>query len=145
MTAVSLPLATQLRPPRLPFAFVERPRLLAALDRASADAITLVSGPLGSGKTSLLTSWAQSRPPEAPVAWLSLSAEDDDPIAFWSAVLAALRQDDAGSPVGALAAPAQPTDAAFISRLINALAAGPNRRILVLEDIHLLRSRQCVR
>ena len=50
----------------------------------------MVSAPAGFGKTTLLSSWAQSLPADAPVvAWISLDEEDNDPRLFWAYVLAA--------------------------------------------------------
>ena len=37
---------------------IERSDLLAALDRAAASKVTIISAPAGSGKTSLLRAWA---------------------------------------------------------------------------------------
>ena len=37
---------------------IERGDLLAALDRAAAKKVTIISAPAGSGKTSLLRAWA---------------------------------------------------------------------------------------
>jgi LuxR family transcriptional regulator, maltose regulon positive regulatory protein len=37
---------------------VDRGALLAALDRAAAAKVTIISAPAGSGKTSLLRAWA---------------------------------------------------------------------------------------
>ena len=37
---------------------IEREELLAALDRAAAGRVTIVSAPAGSGKSSLLRAWA---------------------------------------------------------------------------------------
>src|SRR2546421_564766 len=43
---------------------IDRGDLLAALDRASARKVTIISAPAGSGKTSLLRTWAD-RPDQA--------------------------------------------------------------------------------
>ncbi len=79
----------KLSPPRLPLSLVERSRWLGELDAVDAHPLTLVSAPAGSGKTTLLSAWAAGREPA--LAWLSLEALDDEPIRFWTAVIAALR------------------------------------------------------
>ena len=83
--------AGKLSPPPLGFGPLLRPRLLEALSRGVAETpVTLLSGPAGSGKTLLASSWALEQHDHPPVAWLSLDAADDDPSMFWPYLLAAL-------------------------------------------------------
>jgi LuxR family maltose regulon positive regulatory protein len=54
--------------------------------------LTLLSAPAGFGKTTLLTSWlAQSG---TPAAWFSVEPEDNDPVRFFTYLLAALQRLD---------------------------------------------------
>ena len=55
------PLVTTLLAPRLPPAHIRRPVLLQRLEQGTARPLTLICGPPGSGKTSLLCSWLQER------------------------------------------------------------------------------------
>jgi len=71
--------------PPLPPLHVSRPRLLARLDEATTNALVLVCAGPGAGKTVLLADWARRR--EAPVTWLALTHEDDDPPRFWQQFL----------------------------------------------------------
>ena len=68
---------------------VSRPRLiqklLTGLDQPGSFA--LLSGPAGFGKTTLLSEFMAAL--QQPVAWVSFDAGDDDPIQFWSYVIAA--------------------------------------------------------
>lgn len=68
------------RPPR-PSGWIPRPRLEQALTVASHSRLTAVIGPPGSGKTGLLSSWAEigSTP---MVAWSELTQLDNDPACF---------------------------------------------------------------
>ena len=51
-----------------------------------------MSAPAGFGKTTLLTEWfARLSPEERTTAWLSLDAGDNDPVLFWTYVVAAVR------------------------------------------------------
>ena len=76
--------AGKLSPPPLGLGPLLRPRPLEALSRGVAETpVTLLSGPAGSGKTLLASSWAQEQHNRPPVAWLSLDATDDDPSVFW--------------------------------------------------------------
>jgi len=79
---------SKLRPAANPGYLVPRPRLHALLDQAVTAPLTLVVAPAGSGKTSLLRSWAADS--SLPHAWLSLDETDRDPVQLWRGVLAAL-------------------------------------------------------
>ncbi len=81
------------------------------------------------------------------MAWIALEAADDDPGQLWDAVLAALDLAGAVPPesaLAALAAPVRESRDAFMPLLVNALAALPERVVLVLDDVHVLRSRECL-
>src|SRR5919106_4740961 len=95
-------LASKLTPPRTPRWLVARGRLLELLDAGVQDRLTVLTGPAGSGKTVLLSSWATTATLPGPVAWLSLDGADNDPARFWSYFLAALRQSGAAAPKGRL-------------------------------------------
>jgi LuxR family transcriptional regulator, maltose regulon positive regulatory protein len=89
--ATGMPLlASKLTAPSMPGRMVARPRLLALLDAGVTRPVTLVAAPAGSGKTTMLTSWMSSVSPPGTVAWLSLDPGDNDPVRFWTYVLAAL-------------------------------------------------------
>ena len=81
-------LATKLHVPRPRPGFLPRPRLLGFLAEGTGRDLVLVCTPPGFGKTSLLGDWA--RRSQAPVAWLSLDAGDNDPTRFWRYAAAAL-------------------------------------------------------
>ena len=53
--------------------------------------LTLLAAPAGAGKTTLLATLNQAHP-ELPLGWLALDATDDDPAAFLTLLLAALRR-----------------------------------------------------
>jgi LuxR family maltose regulon positive regulatory protein len=120
---------------------VLRPRLIERLERGAAAPVTLICGPPGSGKTSLLCSWLQERSSCERVAWVSLDSSSDDPALLWVSVLAALR---GGSAVPSIAPPVLGSHATFMPRLVNELAALSETVILVLDDFHVLRSRECI-
>ncbi len=50
--------------------------------------LTLVVAPAGTGKTSLVATWAAAS--TSPTAWLSLDESDHDATHFWTGVLVAL-------------------------------------------------------
>jgi LuxR family maltose regulon positive regulatory protein len=137
-------LETKIRAPRQRRAVVPRPRLVERLDRGLEAALTLVSAPPGFGKTTLLTEWLAGVPAGGRrVAWLSLDQRDNDPVSFWTYVVAALQTAVPGVGAGALAllrSSAAPVDA-VLATLINDLAAEPGDVVLVLDDHHVIESR----
>ena len=133
-------IATKLYLPRLCDGLVGRPRLLERLRQGSAARLILVSAPPGFGKSTLLAEWARDPSAGRLVAWLSLDASDGDPATFWSYVVAALGgvlPDVAATAGEAASAPPE----AIVTALINGLAAHPAEVWLVLDDYHLVESR----
>jgi LuxR family maltose regulon positive regulatory protein len=120
---------------------VRRRQLLARLSDGLARRLTLVAAPAGYGKTTLVSAWAAAA--DRPVAWLSLDRDDSEPVRFLSYVLAALqtvRPDLGRNIVVALQSPQPPPVETLLTDLLNALAALPERLILVLDDYHVIDS-----
>lgn len=65
---------------------LQRPRLLEALEATSR--LLFVTGPAGSGKTSLVINYVQTL--DRPVAWYSMDANDADPTVFLRYLIASL-------------------------------------------------------
>jgi len=126
-------------------ATVVRSRLLAQLSQeVQRYPLTLLSGPAGSGKTVLASSWRQGQASASPVGWLTLDEYDDDPATFWSYVLGALA--DLGVPVsenpGLVAGETPP--GWLIPRLAADLASSPRPVVLVVDDAEHLTDRTIV-
>ena len=76
------------RPPAPPIGVLPRDRVMSAITAAvDADGVTVLSAPSGYGKTTAATAWAATHD---DVAWLTLSASDDDPALLTSGVMNAL-------------------------------------------------------
>ena len=142
-------LETKLYVPRPRRAVVPRPRLGGRLDRGAASAVTLVSAPAGFGKTTLLAEWLAAGPAGPAggrrAAWLSLDRADNDPVSFWTYVIAALRMVAPGVGEGALAllrAPGSPPAEAVLTVLLNDLGAAAGDIVLVLDDYHVVDARE---
>ena len=71
---------------------IKRADLLASLDRAAHAKVTLISGPAGSGKTSLLRAWADGPGQPYRLAVVQVQRDQQDSQQFWLAVLSAIRQ-----------------------------------------------------
>lgn len=122
--------ATKLAGPSLPPGMVSRPRLVKLLDAGRGCALTLVSAPAGSGKTTALAGWMR-RTSTARVAWLSLDRRDGDRLRFWIEAIAALQQvapELTGFDLH------DPADDSFLPSLVNALAELDEPLTLVLDD-----------
>ena len=119
-----------------------RPRLSGRLDRGTGLKLTLVSAPAGFGKTTLVTEWLAAGPGGGRrAAWLSLDRADNDPVSFWTYVIAALRTVAPGVGEGALAllqAPRPPAVETVLTVLLNDLGAAAGDIVLVLDDYHVV-------
>jgi LuxR family maltose regulon positive regulatory protein len=146
-------LATKLFVPPARAHLVPRPRLFDRLQRGLQGKLTLIAAPAGFGKTTLLSAWHVSAGWSAPLlAWVSLDPADNDPLRFWSYVLAALDAVAPGSGatgLGLLQSPQPPPIERILTSVLNAFterpldmasAAGPTARdvALVLEDYHVI-------
>src|SRR5437667_11597144 len=90
-------LATKFFIPSSSHALIPRPRLIELLNKSLECPLTLVAAPAGFGKTTLLSTWVQSLPPERPrIAWVSLDEGANDPVLFWMYVLTALDCEQLG-------------------------------------------------
>ena len=101
----------------------------------------LVSAPAGAGKTTVLASWRADPAEQRPFGWLSLDDRDNDPVSFWSYVLAALRTlaPGLGPDVdGALRTAGGDLTELALPLLVNALTALPGPVVLVLDDYHVI-------
>ena len=132
-------LETKLHVPRRRPGLVARPRLTERLQ--AEPALVLVSAPAGFGKTTLLAEWLAAGSADGRrVAWLSLDTADNDPVLFWSYLIAALQRavPGVGGPALALLGSPQPPIQVVLSTLVNQLSALPDQVMLVLDDYHLI-------
>jgi LuxR family maltose regulon positive regulatory protein len=131
----------KLEPSALPPWLVVRERLRDRLAAVPAGRFTLVTGPAGAGKTTMVADWVTNGRPAGHVAWLALEPEDDQPAAFWSYVVASLDRCGAGLGLHRRHAVTDTVDRAFLIRLAVSLAEAPEPVVLVLDDVHHLSCR----
>jgi LuxR family maltose regulon positive regulatory protein len=133
-------LATKLHQPRPRAQLVPRSHLVERLQQGVAGALTLVSAPAGFGKTTLLAQWRAST--RAPVAWLSLEPEDNEPTRFLTYLIAALQTLDPhfGAPALVLLGLPQPSEPETVLALLaNDLMHWQGEDFtLVLDDYHVV-------
>lgn len=140
-------LFSKVQPPRLPVHLLPRPRLFSLFDAARSYKLTLVQAPTGYGKTTALCQWMERRP-AAPVAWVSLDPDDNDPLRFCQSLIAACQslQSGLGRMALALLASArqppfpQPHLETVLTLLLNDLAGLKENRLLLLDDYHVITS-----
>ncbi len=131
-------LKTKLFTPRGPSNLVARPQLTEKLNRGLEGRLTLVVAPAGFGKSTVLAEWVRRR--ELPFCWVSLDASDNDPVRFYSYMLAALEtvQPGTGKIMPALHSSAPSGLDRVMALLIDNLSAFPGNLILVMDDYHLI-------
>jgi LuxR family maltose regulon positive regulatory protein len=127
-------LATKLHIPAPRPDVVPRPQLIARLNEGLTHPVTLISAPVGFGKTTLLSTWLKQLPVSTRVAWIALDAGDNDPARFLAYLFDALQI----ARPDALRAPRLPALDEVLAPLINQLSAAPNPIVFVLDDYHLI-------
>jgi LuxR family transcriptional regulator, maltose regulon positive regulatory protein len=120
---------------------IGRGDLLAALDRAAASKVTIISAPAGSGKTSLLRAWADRPGQPRRLALVQVQRDQRDAQQFWLALLDAVRHAT-GATSGAepLAATPDFNAPAMAGRVLSELADAQGGVTLVIDDLHELTS-----
>ena len=136
-------LATKLHVPQPRPHLVYRPRLIQRLQQGMEGALTLLSAPVGFGKTTLLSNWLASG--AIPAAWLSLEPQDNEPARFLSYLIAALQTYDPhlGTSRQVQLHPLQPPlIEAMLTLLINDLLTGRGSAqedwVLVLDNYQVI-------
>jgi LuxR family transcriptional regulator, maltose regulon positive regulatory protein len=120
---------------------IDRSDLLAALDRAAAGKVTILSAPAGSGKTSLLRAWADRPGQPHGLAVLQVQRDQHDAQQFWLALLDAVRHAF-GTTSRAEPPTATPdfNGPAMVDRVLSELADARDGITLVIDDLHELHS-----
>ncbi len=137
-------LETKLQPPHVRSSMVDRARLLDRLGREGVPRLILVSAPPGFGKSTLVAQWIGGLRTPASVAWVSLDPADTDPARFWRYVATAVERAAPGTGTAALGHLDE--DQARIDlatmALVNGLAVVDHDLLLVLDDLHVVESRE---
>jgi LuxR family maltose regulon positive regulatory protein len=128
--------------PKSRSSLVARPRLTERLQPAAERKLTVVVGPAGFGKTTLLGEWIAGRAePQREIAWVSLDPTENEPSLFWSYVIRALQKihPNVGSrAISLLRSPQPPPTESVLTELINDLTSIDSDVVLVLDDYHVI-------
>src|ERR1700722_37486 len=120
---------------------IRREELLASLDRAAEAKVTLISAPAGSGKTSLLRSWADGPCQGCRLAVVQVGRDQQDAQQFWLSVLSAVRRLSGPHDEGVqLAGTPDFNEASILDRVLSELTVQPERTFLIIDDLHELTS-----
>ncbi len=135
-------LNTKLVPPIREGRLVERPRLLDGLGAVDQHTLTLIMGPAGYGKTSLMVQlFRQLQAGGELVGWLSLDEADGDVLEFFTylAELASRMDPGVGASLRAILDTGDPVPAATLTALfVNDLFQVERDVFLFLDDIHFV-------
>jgi LuxR family transcriptional regulator, maltose regulon positive regulatory protein len=123
---------------------VRRRALLERLSAAEPGGVVVIQSLAGSGKTVLLRSWIEEQELERRVAWVCVDPDEHDAQRFWLSVadeLSSASRTDLVERV--MASPDAGGDIA-VDRLSAALDSLDEPVVLVIDDLHELRSAQAV-
>lgn len=136
-------LTTKLYIPPQRIDLVPRPHLYTRLNEGSNRKLTLISAPAGFGKSTLVSNWlAESG---AKAAWLSLDQGDNDPVRFWTYLIAAIQTVHQEMGVEArqvVSAPQLRSTEPVVISLINDISQLADNLVLVLDDFHVIEADQ---
>ncbi|MDB5065591.1 MAG: LuxR family transcriptional regulator, partial [Chloroflexi bacterium] len=120
---------------------IHRGDLLAALDRAVAKRVTIISAPPGSGKSSLLRAWADRSRTAHRVAAVSVPRDQPDAQQFWLSLLEAIREpvDPAAEPRTRTATPGV-DGGTLVDTILAELREQAGSVVLIIDDLHELGS-----
>ncbi len=119
---------------------IDRGDLLAALDRAAAGKVTVISAPAGSGKTCLLRAWADRPGQPHRLAVVQVQRDQQDAQQFWLALLSAVRQASGTTRDKPPAGTPDFNGRAMVDRVLSELADARGGIALVFDDLHELNS-----
>jgi LuxR family maltose regulon positive regulatory protein len=111
--------------------------MLAQLEAILSIPLTLVAAGSGWGKSTLLSLWAMLH--SGQVAWLSLDPDDNDPLGFWTLIIAALRTCFPRLERKALAklyTDPSPALSTILMDLLSEVEQHPEGMVLILDNFH---------
>ena len=136
-------LATKLYLPHVRSEIVLRSRLIEQLNLGLHHKLTLVSAPAGFGKTTLIGEWTATS--NRPTAWLSLDVGDSEPLRFITYLIAALKTIEVNvgdKTLGVLKSSQPQLTELILTTLINEIACISDDIVIVLDDYHMIASKQ---
>jgi LuxR family maltose regulon positive regulatory protein len=125
---------------------VERRELIHKLD-AAATRLILIAAPAGYGKTTLVAQWCSLAASDRSFAWISLDADDNDPITLWRLVIHAIKRVSPTPGIDSLLGSAQgqfpDLTGVILPGLVNELATLPEPVTIAFDDYDLITEPRC--
>lgn len=138
-------LRTKLYVPQVQQSVVARPHLYQKLDDGQKTKLILISAPAGYGKTTLVTDWLSREGFSQNVlhCWLSLDEDDNDIYTFFSYLAAAVKPflESFSELQNMLKSPSTLACKELVKAFLNDVDSIPEPLILVLDDYHVIESR----
>ncbi|MFN4150783.1 MAG: hypothetical protein ACK4IX_07545, partial [Candidatus Sericytochromatia bacterium] len=125
--------------PQAPNNLVNRTKLVKKLDQGLDKDLTIVTAPIGFGKTSLVSEWVSNLKDKYNIAWLNIDSGDNNPIFFISYIINALSKNnsDFGKSTELLLKSSINPDL-LINSIINEIETKLEKTILIMDDFHLI-------
>ncbi|MGL1890661.1 MAG: LuxR C-terminal-related transcriptional regulator [Spirochaetaceae bacterium] len=136
---------TKLNSPKAGSNLIKRHRLLDVLEQNNQHNLILVSASAGFGKTTLITEWLQKI--KGFYCWYSLDLSDNDPKQFLTYMIATLQTVNSAIGENILTMIHSPGDFninVIFTNLINEITASEEDIMLILDDFHLIRSKELI-
>ena len=125
---------------------VPRRALFERLSAARPGGVVLVCAPAGSGKSVLLRSWVDAAGLGERVAWVSVERGERDAQRFWLSLIdASAGVVDGGDLVSRVSPSPTFRGEAVVERLLSDLASLEEPILLVIDDLHELKSADALR
>ena len=120
-------------------------RLFERLSALAAGGVALVCGPAGSGKTVLLRSWLDAEGLADRAAWVSVERGERDEQRFWLSVIDELARVSGDGWVERVSPTPRFRGERVVERLATELRSLEEPAVLVIDDLHELRSGEALR
>lgn len=121
--------------PKIRCSVVKRESIFNKLDMALDTRLTIISAPAGSGKTTSVAAWIDSRELTKNTIWVSLDERYDNPEAFWNYLASAVVKPEDG--VSNTDIPAE----SIIDFLLSNLSLIDEQLIFVMDDFHFIKNK----
>ncbi|HEY9313436.1 protein kinase domain-containing protein [Williamsia sp.] len=132
--------STKFRPPLRPRAQVPRLRLMEILRAGKWRRLVLIHAPVGYGKTTVATQWAEELyNTGVPVAWLTVDDDDNDPARFLANLVESLRRAEpviVGDLAEVIEQHGAEAEQYVLTSLINEIHARGERISVIVDDWH---------
>jgi LuxR family maltose regulon positive regulatory protein len=138
-------LLTKLHIPPARNNIVHRSVLHEKLNIGMSRKLILISAPAGFGKTTVVSDWIDQT--KIPAAWFSLDNGDNDPVDFLSYIISGIQsihKEFGQSAIKLLNSPNKPSVESIASLLINEILNINQNFLLVLDDFHLIKSKEVI-